>query len=575
MDRHVYDCAVIGSGIAGSTAAKALSRCGLSVLVLEGRRHPRFAIGESLVPTASLGFRHIADQYDIPELRMVMHYAGLRATGCGGYPKQGFWFGVHREGRPLDTAHQCLLMTVAPEAGGPDTHLLRSDVDAFLAERLDRYGVEYVDECPVEGIAIRTDHVRIRCSREREFRSRFLIDGSGPASPVSHQLGLRCPDPGVETWSRAYFSHFECVPPLEGVLDPTDQPVACRDACTMHHCFDGGWLWVIRFDTGVTSVGLMVDRRVHTTGASPKDEFWSIVDRFPTMAECLRGARMIRPMVATGRVQYRNRTCFGARVAVMPHGAAFIDPLYSSGLNLTQAFIRRLVPNVVRAVRDGTDLGARQAMDAAFRSEVDTLDRIVALSYRSFHDFDLFKQVWRAWLYVTAIQYVCAASEVDDGDARVAPLYGADIPEVRNLLSRMDDVLSRVPSAKAADLLASMWDTVEQPFGWHRSNWAAGSGQPCFVRSRGMDLHPWFTRLRESNEGLARRTDSARFAAHHRLSHREYREAIHAAKTGESGGGEPLLAWDFIDATRNMAGWRKSARPGELLLYPGGSPRKA
>ena len=49
-----YDVVVIGSGIAGSSAALVLSRAGLKTLVVEHKNHPRFAIGESTIPTTTL-----------------------------------------------------------------------------------------------------------------------------------------------------------------------------------------------------------------------------------------------------------------------------------------------------------------------------------------------------------------------------------------------------------------------------------------------------------------------------------------------------------------------------------------
>src|SRR5271155_1827736 len=44
------DIAVIGGGPAGSTAAALLARRGYKVIALEKARHPRFHIGESLLP---------------------------------------------------------------------------------------------------------------------------------------------------------------------------------------------------------------------------------------------------------------------------------------------------------------------------------------------------------------------------------------------------------------------------------------------------------------------------------------------------------------------------------------------
>src|ERR1700731_2624272 len=47
---EVCDVAVIGGGPAGSTAAILLARRGYKVIALEKARHPRFHIGESLLP---------------------------------------------------------------------------------------------------------------------------------------------------------------------------------------------------------------------------------------------------------------------------------------------------------------------------------------------------------------------------------------------------------------------------------------------------------------------------------------------------------------------------------------------
>src|SRR5271155_497956 len=47
---EICDVAVIGGGPAGSTAATLLARRGYKVIALEKARHPRFHIGESLLP---------------------------------------------------------------------------------------------------------------------------------------------------------------------------------------------------------------------------------------------------------------------------------------------------------------------------------------------------------------------------------------------------------------------------------------------------------------------------------------------------------------------------------------------
>ena len=50
MSVESCDVAVIGGGPAGSTAATLLARRGYRVIALEKAHHPRFHIGESLLP---------------------------------------------------------------------------------------------------------------------------------------------------------------------------------------------------------------------------------------------------------------------------------------------------------------------------------------------------------------------------------------------------------------------------------------------------------------------------------------------------------------------------------------------
>ena len=54
------EIAIVGSGFAGSLMARVLATIGYDVVLLERGTHPRFAIGESSTPLASLSLERLA-----------------------------------------------------------------------------------------------------------------------------------------------------------------------------------------------------------------------------------------------------------------------------------------------------------------------------------------------------------------------------------------------------------------------------------------------------------------------------------------------------------------------------------
>src|SRR5882672_609140 len=114
-----YDLLIVGSGIAGSSLALALRQAGLSVCVIERDTHPRFAIGESTVPSTTLGYDYLARAYGIPEFHQMSHYLGLKELGLVGYPKQHFYFGHHSPGQPMKVNEELMYETLQLPLG-PD-----------------------------------------------------------------------------------------------------------------------------------------------------------------------------------------------------------------------------------------------------------------------------------------------------------------------------------------------------------------------------------------------------------------------------------------------------------------------
>jgi FADH2 O2-dependent halogenase len=482
-----YDILIVGSGIAGSSVALALRRVGLSVCVIERDTHPRFAIGESTVPSTTLGFDYLARTYGIPEFHEICHYTGLKKLGLTGFPKQHFYFAHHTEGEPLRSNEELMYETLELPIG-PDVHMLRADVDGYLVSRFPAYGVDYLERTDVKDFARTKDGVTLTVEGpegRRELHGRLVVDASGHASFFAHRYGLRDPEPRLTTHTRSIFGHFKGIPPLDDVLGKPNPAFRFRrHGGTQHHCFDGGWIWVIPFDNGTISVGAQLDpvRFPVNEALSPEEELRALVARFPTVQAHLGRMEPVRRVIRTSRIQFTSRTIIGDGFILTPHAAGFIDPLFSTGITLTQSFVSRFVPLAARALRgEKLDMEVFRPVERVFQLEVETIDKIVSGTMRSWGHFDTFKQYWRLWGYATILQYTARMVGDHSRADGCTLMFGAAIDSWRELVRRAHALLFSRPhgdEALARELKALI-DTWPHPH--NHANYEIASPRACNV----------------------------------------------------------------------------------------------
>lgn len=399
------DIAIIGAGFGGSLTALILNRIDLETVLFERDVHPRFAIGESSTPIADLVLAALAREYDLPRLLPLTKYGAWRAAypdlPCG--LKRGFSYFQHRAGQPFapDPAHRNELLVAAnPSEAEADTHWYRAAFDAFLVGEVQAAGVEYHDRTEITNVEIGSPCLLtgVRAGREIRIEAAFVVDASGPDGPMVRSLSIPTVPDGIFTHSRTLFAHFTGVRPWHDVYRDlggvaADHPFRCDDAA-LHHVFDGGWMWVLRFDTGITSAGFVLDstRRPLDPSVSARDEWAALLKRYPSIAAQFEDARLVPEFDApmrTGRLQRVAARMVGENWAMLPSAACFIDPLHSSGNAHTLCAIERLV----RILKEGwgrPELGERlTAYEQTIRREIALMDRIIHGCYESFDCFDL------------------------------------------------------------------------------------------------------------------------------------------------------------------------------------------
>jgi FADH2 O2-dependent halogenase len=433
------DLAIVGSGFGGSILAMIARRLGFRVMLLERGRHPRFAIGESASPLAGILIEQLSDRYGLPRLRPLSAFGTWQRTyprvTCG--LKRGFTYFKHEAGRPYRCAPgraNQLLVAASPSDELSDTHWLRSEVDHFLVDEAAALGVEYLDSTALDRLDFGPDGSPLltgtRESKPIRVRAKFVVDASGPRGFLSKALGIE--DRGFDGYpaTQALFSHFvgvaKCVDMVEYELAPshpdTFAPSHLRtlapyppDDAALHHIFDGGWMWVLRFGNGVTSAGVAVEDWLAADLwiADGAGAWGRLLARYPSVAAQFADAQPIREFTWMPRLPYRAAVAAGERWAMLPSAAAFIDPLFSTGIPLTLLGIERLARifetrGLKPALYDGAAIDGRRvhgrragvptpATADGFDSygdrtlaDADLTARFIAGSYAGFRQFGAF-----------------------------------------------------------------------------------------------------------------------------------------------------------------------------------------
>jgi FADH2 O2-dependent halogenase len=391
-------------------------RQGRSVVLLEKGRHPRFAIGESSTPLSNLLLEELSLRYDLPGILPLTKWGTWQKAypnlDCG--LKRGFTFYHHQFGQRAATnpaRDDQLLVAASPHDGVADTHWYRADVDDHFVREAKKIGVEYLDEVDLSKAVERDDRIELP---EIKISARFVVDASGPRGFLHRAFGLpELPLPDFPQ-TQGLYTHFRGVGRLEDLLDENsaDLPYPVDDAA-VHHVFDGGWIWVLRFRSGITSAGVAaVDSlatRLKFSGGAPA---WDrLLECLPTVRDQFAVAVADRPFTYAPRLAFRSGVIAGKRWALLPSAAGFVDPLLSTGFPLTLLGVTRLA-GMMEDHWDSSQFGAELATYARQTDdELLATARLIGSLYASMGDFPRFISL--SLLYFATASFAEAARRLE------------------------------------------------------------------------------------------------------------------------------------------------------------------
>jgi flavin-dependent dehydrogenase len=312
------DVLIIGGGPAGSTAAITLAEQGYDVVLLEKAHHPRFHIGESLLPANLPLFERLGVAAEVQAIGMQKFGAEFNSP----------WHAVR---------NQTFEFAEAWNKSLPFSYQVRrSQFDEILIRRAAARGAHVTEGCrvrdvdflaaapglPTGGAHVRAEH---EDGRTESFEARFVIDASGRDTFLGNRLKTK--QRNRKHNSSAMYAHFK------GAQRHPD----CKRAGNISlFWFDHGWMWFIPLADGTTSVGVVAWPYYMKSRTKPLREFFlDTLGMCGQLNERLQGAELVSEVEATGNYSYSCDNPSGAagkNYLLVGDAYAFVDPMFSSGV---------------------------------------------------------------------------------------------------------------------------------------------------------------------------------------------------------------------------------------------------
>jgi flavin-dependent dehydrogenase len=302
------DVLVIGGGPAGSSMSAFLSRKGWKVALLEKQHHPRFHIGESLLPLNM----PIIDRLGIrPEVEAI----GMLKPGAE-FNYQGYKPAVYYFSNALDKNFPIAYQ------------VRRSEFDNILLRNSARLGTDVREGLRVTDIEFRPGqptrvHAEDDSGAQHLWETKYLVDASGRDTFLASRQKMK--QRNSQHNSSAIFGHFSGVERRPG-----------QDAGNISvYWFEHGWYWMIPLKDGAMSVGAVCWPYYLKSRNKPVDDFlWDTLRLNPLLAERMQNAKLMGPALATGNFSYQAEQMYGDGWLLIGDAYAFIDPVFSSGVFL-------------------------------------------------------------------------------------------------------------------------------------------------------------------------------------------------------------------------------------------------
>ncbi len=446
-----YDLAILGGGLAGNLLARQLRRTvpGASVALFEKDTETDWKVGESTVEIAS-------------------NYL-TRRHGLSGYlydqqlPKNGLRFF-------FDTPARDTPFTAMSEVGSdhlpmfPTFQLDRKRFEADLRRFNTDEGVAMHVGWTVRTVELGSGGASHRVvvrgdGEERELTARWVVDASGRASTIARQRDLRRP---ADHLLSAVWARFANVTDMDAIRDDAWRGRVrhtARVLSTNHFCYPGYWIWFIPLGRGITSVGVVGEKRIFREGIRTAEGFTAFLREHRAPASLLEQAELLDVGGYT-QLAYATTQFYSAdRWALIGDAAAFADPFYSPGSDFISIEADHITELVRAELAGDADWAERcRIYDELMKFRFDATMLLYQGQYPAFGSYEVLRLKWD---YDIACYYnLWLDAYLRDGHL--------DPREVRSTLRRKGWILEALRHFR--DLFAHMAAELTRSGDYHRKN---------------------------------------------------------------------------------------------------------
>ena len=363
-----HDVAIIGGGVAALTLALELRRTrpATRLLIIEPHAHPvpeiTHTVGESTVEIAAQYLRdrlELADHLNTSQLRKM----GLRM------------FFSHDGNADIAQRMELGSSSFTPQV---TYQIDRARLENELNRRCLSDGVE-ITSGRVTAVEFGTGgqpHTVLVQHGEttRSTSARWVVDASGRNRALPRQLDLKrtnehhCNAVWLRVATEIDIGQWSDDPGWQARLVEGDRAMS-----TNHLMGEGYWVWLIRLASGATSVGIVADPAFHPFSdfnTLAKARSWLIEHEPQCAAVLAQHEHLIKDFRVMKKYSHGATKVYDAqsRWCLTGDAGVFLDPLYSSGLDLV-AIGNGLITDIITRELDGENVVARSGInDSLFRS---------------------------------------------------------------------------------------------------------------------------------------------------------------------------------------------------------------